>query len=68
MEFLWKSYGVPMEFLWNNTRATSQEQAWFTGGGRVAAGGAWRAARGGFGSQAASRLSRLRGNYANWAS
>ena len=28
MEILWKSYGVPMEFLWNNTRATRERRAY----------------------------------------
>ena len=27
MEYLWKSYGDPMEILWNNTRTTGEQQA-----------------------------------------
>jgi hypothetical protein len=27
MDFLWTPYGLPMDFLWNNTLATRQQQA-----------------------------------------
>jgi hypothetical protein len=34
MESLWNSYGIPMEFLWSNTRATRQQRAEGAGAGR----------------------------------
>jgi hypothetical protein len=35
---LWNPYGVPMEFLWSNTRATRQQRAERAGAGRTGSG------------------------------
>ena len=41
MDFLWTSYGLPMDFLWNNMGATRQQQGWIAGGA-----GWWRGVAG----------------------
>jgi hypothetical protein len=38
MESLWSTYGIPMEFLWSNTRTTRQQRAERAGAGRTGSG------------------------------